>query len=89
MMATFLVLLSALVSFSASAKKVHPGLAWLAGFLVVPFSILFQEFVLPPQGGVASMWPIALAFGGLYGAVASGVGILAARLVFRRGANSG
>ena len=89
MMAAFLVVFAALVSFTASVRKVHPGVACIAGFLVVPVAILVQEFVLPYQGGGASMWPIALAFGSFYGAVASGVGILVARLVFRRGENNG
>ena len=88
-MAALLVVFAALVSFAASAKKLHPGLAWVAGFLVVPSAILVGEFMLPYQGGGASMWPIALAFGSLYGALASGVGILAARVIFREGAKNG
>lgn len=36
---------------------------------------LFAEFVLPYRGGGASMWPIALIFGGLYGAIAGAIGI--------------
>ena len=82
-MAVFLLLLAALVAFSARAKSIHPGLSWLIGALVMPFAILIQEFALPYQGGGASMWPIALAFGSLYGAIASLVGVVIAKVFFR------
>jgi hypothetical protein len=32
----------------------------------------------PYRGGGASMWPIALIFGGFYGVIIGGVGVLAA-----------
>lgn len=50
--------------------------AWLIGCMVVPAFVLFAEFVLPYQGGGASMWPIALVVGGVCGAVVSAVGVL-------------
>ena len=37
-------------------------------------AILYTEYVMPYQGGGASMWPIAQLFGGF---VAAGVGVLA------------
>jgi hypothetical protein len=42
----------------------------------MPAFILFAEFVLPYQGGGASMWPIAMIFGGIYGAMAGGLGVI-------------
>jgi hypothetical protein len=50
--------------------------AWLASCAVMPAFILFAEFVLPYQGGGASMWPIAMIFGGIYGAMAGGLGVI-------------
>ena len=52
--------------------------AWLASCMVVPGFVLFAEFVLPYQGGGASMWPIAMFFGGIYGALAGAFGVLVA-----------
>ena len=42
--------------------------------------ILFNEFVLPPRGGGASMWPIALLFGIPIVLGGSLVGVLLGRL---------
>ena len=39
-------------------------LAGLVPWLALLFLILFQEYVLPYQGGGASMWPIAQIIGG-------------------------
>ncbi len=36
------------------------------------------EFILPYRGGGASFWPIALFFGGIYGAIAGGLGVMIA-----------
>lgn len=60
-------------------------LSWLASCIIVPAFVLIAEFVLPYQGGGASMWPIALIFGGLYGAIAGAVGVGAASWLNRRG----
>ena len=51
-------------------------LAWLGSCTIVPAFVLFAEFVLPYQGGGASMWPIAMFFGGIYGAMAGGLGVI-------------
>lgn len=59
------------------------GRSALHGCAVVPLFILLEEFVLPYQGGGASMWPIAVVFGGAYGAAASGAGVLVGEFVFR------
>jgi uncharacterized membrane protein len=49
--------------------------------LLLPIFVLVGEFLIPYQGGGASFWPIALIFGGFYGAVAGGFGVLAGLLV--------
>lgn len=52
--------------------------AWLLSWTIMPAFILFVEFALPYRGSGASMWPIALIFGGFYGVIIGGVGVLAA-----------
>ncbi len=56
----------------------HEARSWLASCAVVPAFVLIAEFVLPYSGGGASMWPIALVFGGFMGALAGGAGVLLA-----------
>ena len=73
-MALVAIAIAAVVGFVLAWQFGHPFLAWLASCAVVPAFVLFAEFVLPYQGGGASMWPIALIFGSIYGAVAGGVG---------------
>lgn len=46
--------------------------AWLLSCPIIPVFVLAEEFLLPYQGGGASMWPIALAFGSFYGAITGG-----------------
>jgi hypothetical protein len=53
---------------TAMAIVLAGGAAWL-GFLGW---LLFCEYVLPYQGGGASMWPIALIFGGTFAAFVAG-----------------
>jgi hypothetical protein len=64
-------------------NRVRPLFSWFVSCLVVPAFVLVVEFVLPYTGGGASMWPIALVFGALYSAVASGVGTLIAAKVVK------
>ena len=80
-MAIAAIIFAAVVSFIARLLKRKPLKAWLLGCTVVPAFVLFVEFALPYQGGGASMWPIALLFGGAYGAIASGVGVFIAGLI--------
>ena len=51
-------------------------IAVATGSTIVPAAILYHEFFVPYQGGGASMWPIAVAFGGVYGLCAALVGVL-------------
>ena len=53
---------------SAMAIVLAGGAAWL-GFLAW---LLICEYVLPYQGGGASMWPIAQIFGGTFAALVAG-----------------
>ncbi len=82
-MAIASICLAAVVGFVFRLLSFPPKKAWLIGCVVVPAFVLFAEFVLPYQGGGASMWPIALIFGGAYGAASSGLGVFIAGLFTR------
>ena len=77
-MAIAAIFFASIASFLLRLLGVGAIKAWLLGCAVVPIFVLLAEFVLPYSGGGASMWPIALVFGGLCGAAASGVGLLVA-----------
>jgi hypothetical protein len=78
-MAAYLALLLAFVVGAVlCARTQREARSWLASCTVVPACVLVSEFVLPYSGGGASMWPIALVFGGLMGALAGGAGVLLA-----------
>lgn len=78
MAAYFAILLALMVGALGYAKTGRKLQSWLTACLVVPAFVLFAEFVLPHQGGGASMWSIALFFGGAMGAVAAGAGVVLA-----------
>ena len=86
-MALVAFIAAALFGFLARLRNVSRTKAWLFGCVVVPALVLFEEFVLPYSGGGASLWPIALFFGGVYGAVASGLGVFVAKFFMRGGPN--
>jgi hypothetical protein len=83
MMAIAAIVLAGIVAVAMRLSRVSSELAWSAGAVVVPAFVLLSEFVLPYQGGGASMWPIALVFGGIYGAVSSLAGVLLGALIAR------
>jgi hypothetical protein len=58
--------------------------SWLLSCAVIPIFILADEFLLPYQGGGASMWPIALTVGSFYGAMTGGLGIVIASYYLKR-----
>jgi hypothetical protein len=66
----------------------HGSVAWMLSSLAIPVIILFDEFVLPYRGGGASMWPIALVFGGFYGTILGGLGALSASLYLKKISNT-
>ncbi len=89
-MAAYLALLSAFVVGAAlCARTQREARSWLASCTVVPAFVLVSEFVLPYSGGGASMWPIALVFGGLIGALAGGAGVLLASWLLDKRADGG
>ena len=79
-MAIVAIIIAGVVGLIARLLKVKPLKAWLLGCTIVPAFVLFVEFILPYQGGGASLWPVALAFGAVYGAVSSAVGVFIAGL---------
>jgi len=80
-MAYLAIILAGLMALTLRLMKVKALRAWLMGCLVVPVFVLFAEFVLPYQGGGASMWPIAIVVGGFMGAISSAFGLLIARFI--------
>lgn len=72
------IIIAGIVGLIARLLKIKPLKAWLMGCTIVPVFVLFVEFILPYQGGGASMWPIALVFGGAYGAASSAIGVFIA-----------
>ena len=87
-MAILAVCTALVLSLVLCACGVKPGFSFLFGFLVVPVFVLVAEFAFPYSGGGASMWPVALMFGSIYGTVASSAGVLAGRFIQnRRSAN--
>lgn len=89
-MAAYLALFSAFVLGAVlCARTQRLARSWLASCAVVPVFVLVAEFVLPDAGGGASMWPIALVFGGLIGALAGGAGVLLAAWLLDKRADGG
>jgi hypothetical protein len=64
-------------------RSMHMFKAWLLSCCVIPIFVLFSEFVLPYMGGGASMWPIALLFGGIFGAISGGLGTIIASIYLK------
>ncbi len=84
-MAACLAIFSAfLVGALVFAKTKHMGYSWLCSCAVVPAFVLISEFVIPYKGGGASMWPIALVFGGGIGTLAGGAGVLFTSWLIRK-----
>jgi hypothetical protein len=83
MPAILAIIFAFFIGFYLSLRGIHPLLALLLASCVVPFFVLFAEFVLPYMGGGASMWPIALMFGGCYGFASGGLGVLIALAVIK------
>lgn len=81
-MAIVAILLAGIIGFAARMQGMRWVGAWLIGCALLPVLVLVSEIVMPPEpGGGASMWPIALAVGGLCGAIASGVGVFLAGIL--------
>jgi hypothetical protein len=75
------ILTAFLLPFFILKRGGRKATAWIASCLVVPAFVLFAEFALPYSGGGASMWPVALVFGGLWSAVPGALGtLIAARI---------
>jgi len=71
------------VGFACKFKGYSPNRALACASLVMPLSILIAEFILPHKDGGASMWPIALIFGTIYGIIVGGLGVVAGGLFLK------
>lgn len=65
-------------------RKFRKISAWLLSCTIIPIFILIRVYSSMNQGGDASMWPIVLAFGSLYGAMTGGLGVVLASYYLNR-----
>ena len=83
-MVGFLILLLPFVFvFVASIRGMHPALAWVLSWTVIPTLVLLDEFILPYAGGGASFFPLTLILGGFYGVISGGGGAISAALFLK------
>ena len=80
----FIIILPGIVGALLRLRKFREIPAWLLSCTISPVFILVDEFLLPYQGGGASMWPIALAFGTFYGAMTGGFGVALASYYLKK-----
>lgn len=80
----FIIILPGIVGAILRLRKFKEVPAWLLSCTIIPVFILIEEFLLPYQGGGASMWPIALAFGTFYGSMTGGLGVVLASYYLKR-----
>lgn len=85
----FIIILPGIVGSVLRLRGWRDILAWLISCTVIPLLILADEFLLPYHGGGASMWPIALAFGSLYGTMTGGVGVVITSYFLKRKKGNG
>lgn len=78
-MAIFAICAAFGLSLLLSAIGIRSAYSFFYGCAVVPIFVIVAEFAIPDQGGGASIWPVALIVGGIYGAASSGAGILTGR----------
>lgn len=70
------------LGFALKVKGCSSNKALALASLIMPLFILTAQFILPYKGG-ASMWPIALIFGTIYGIIVGGLGVLAGAFFFK------
>jgi hypothetical protein len=80
----FIIILPGVIGAILRLRDFREIPAWLLSCVVIPIFILADEFLLPYQGGGASMWPIALAFGSFYGAMMGGLGVVIASYYLKK-----
>ena len=79
-----IMILPGIVGATLRLREFREIPAWLLSCIVMPICILVEEFILPYQGGGASMWPIALAVGSFIGAMTGGLGVVIASYYLKR-----
>ena len=76
-------ILTFFVGFIFKYKRSSPNRALAFASLVMPASVLIAEFILPHKNNGASMWPIALIFGTIYGIIVGLLGVIAGAYFLR------
>jgi hypothetical protein len=64
--------------------SVHWVPAWLVASCIVPLYVLVAAFIHPSVALGATMWPLEILFGGLYGAAAAGIGVFVGSILAKR-----
>ncbi len=77
------LIIAFLVGLVVKLRGMHMLNAWFLSCCVIPVFVLLSEFILPYMGGGASMWPIALLFGGIYGAISGCLGTIVASIYLK------
>ena len=80
----FIIILPGIIGAILRLRQFREIPAWLLSCTIIPVFILVSEFILPYQGGGASMWPIALAFGTFYGSMTGGLGVVIASYYLKK-----
>ena len=83
MIGILIILIPLVVAFLATTRGMQPALAWVLSWPIIPIFVLVDEFVLPYMGGGASMFPLALIFGGFCGVISGGVGAVLASIYLK------
>ncbi len=78
------LMVSFFVGFAFRVKGCSQNKALALASLIMPSFILIAEFIMPHKGSGASMWPIALIFGTIYGTIVGGLGVIAGAFFLKR-----
>ena len=75
-----LLLVAMFIGFTIRIFTARSIVSWVAGASIMPVATLFNQFIFSYQGeGALLSLGIAILVGGIYGAIASTLGVLLAR----------
>jgi hypothetical protein len=77
MEAIIALIITFFVGLALKVKGCSANKALALASLIMPSFFLITGFILPYKDGGASMWPIALIFGTIYGIIVGGLGVVA------------
>jgi hypothetical protein len=83
--AVLLTFFAGIFCFLKTGKKM---LSWSVASVIMPAFVLFAEFILPYEGGGASMWPIALFVASFVGFISAALGVVLGYYIQKRAKNT-